>query len=320
MATQEERYKAANDFNSFGKVGQAFPIWKALADEGYAPAQFNVGFCYRSGNPVPKDYAKAVEWYLKAAEQGEASAQNNLGYHYYNGLGISQDYAKAAEWYGKAAAQGYAGAKEQLDKLKAEGKISAGSTAPQSPQNITANANQMKDILEQANALMEHNPDKALELYQKAANLGSGEALFVLYSVLDQEDDNDPQTKNAANVYLHKAAEAGYADAQFILACNYETGEGVQKNVAEAAKWYLKAAEQGYSDAQYGIGSLLCFGEGIEKDKKEGLKWLSKASNQGHANAKKYLDEINNAKIKRNVGIAGSIAKAVIEGLGNAIT
>jgi TPR repeat protein len=34
---------------------------------------------YENGQGVPKDEAKAVHWYEKAAEQGEANAQKNLG-------------------------------------------------------------------------------------------------------------------------------------------------------------------------------------------------------------------------------------------------
>lgn len=35
---------------------------------------------------VVQDYGKAVEWYTKAAEQGYAEAQSNLGYCYDFGL------------------------------------------------------------------------------------------------------------------------------------------------------------------------------------------------------------------------------------------
>jgi hypothetical protein len=48
------------------------------AEQGYAPAQNSLGFCYEYGDGVEKDLKKAVEWYTKAAEQGDARAQNNL--------------------------------------------------------------------------------------------------------------------------------------------------------------------------------------------------------------------------------------------------
>ena len=52
---------------------------KALADQGDAEAQNNLGLRYYNGEGVTKDYAEAVKWYRKAAEQGHAEAQFNLG-------------------------------------------------------------------------------------------------------------------------------------------------------------------------------------------------------------------------------------------------
>ena len=55
---------------------------------------------------VTQDYAKAREWYEKAAAAGDAVAMSQLGLLYDNGQGVAQDYAKAREWYEKAAAKG----------------------------------------------------------------------------------------------------------------------------------------------------------------------------------------------------------------------
>ena len=42
---------------------------------------------------------------------------------------------------------------------------------------------------------------------------------------------------------ITKAAEQGYADAQFLLGKQYEQGIGVLEDPREAARWYAKAAE-----------------------------------------------------------------------------
>ncbi len=63
-------------------VGLAMPAWGqdfALAEQGYARAQYNLGFMDANGEGVPQDYAAAVQWYRLAAEQEVAAAQNNLG-------------------------------------------------------------------------------------------------------------------------------------------------------------------------------------------------------------------------------------------------
>ena len=49
---------------------------------------------------------EAVEWFRKAAEQGHAQSQEELGYCYKLGIGVKKDYDKAREWFEKGAAQG----------------------------------------------------------------------------------------------------------------------------------------------------------------------------------------------------------------------
>ena len=66
---------------------------------------------------MPQDYAKAREWYEKAADKGDADAMSNLGLLYGNGQGVAQDYAKAREWYEKAADKGDASAMFSLGLL-----------------------------------------------------------------------------------------------------------------------------------------------------------------------------------------------------------
>jgi hypothetical protein len=86
-----------------GDYATALRMWRPLADQGSAIAQFNLGLMYENGQAVPRDYAAAANWYRKAVDQGNASAQANLGFMYANGEGVPRDYAAAASWYRKAA-------------------------------------------------------------------------------------------------------------------------------------------------------------------------------------------------------------------------
>ena len=65
---------------------------------------------YYSGKGVTQSYAKALEWYSRAANQGEAVGQYNMGISYDQGVALPQDFEKAVEWYQKAAALGDADA------------------------------------------------------------------------------------------------------------------------------------------------------------------------------------------------------------------
>ena len=93
---------------------KAVEWWQKAAAQGNAAPQYNLGLSYAHGEGVPKDATKAVEWWQKAAAQGYVEAQNNLGVRYFNGDGVAQDSAKAVEWWQKAAAQGDASAQFSL--------------------------------------------------------------------------------------------------------------------------------------------------------------------------------------------------------------
>ena len=87
-----------------GDYATALRLWRPLAEQGGADAQFNVGQMYRRGEGVPQDYAMAMFWFQKAADQGLPTAQNAVGQMYYFGHGVPQDYVQAHMWFNLAAA------------------------------------------------------------------------------------------------------------------------------------------------------------------------------------------------------------------------
>ena len=93
-----------------GEEAAAFAIWKPLAEEDDAQAQFWLGQMYDLGRGVGKDFKQAAIWYRRAADQGLPVAQHNLARMYETGEGVHvSDYAlsAAASWYRRAAQQGY---------------------------------------------------------------------------------------------------------------------------------------------------------------------------------------------------------------------
>ena len=105
-----------------GDYATALRLWRPLAEQGHAEAQFNLGLVYGMGQGVPQDDAEAVKWFRMAAEQGIAEAQNNLGSMYYDGRGVPQDDTEAVKWYRKAAEQGDAEAQTNLGAMLATGR------------------------------------------------------------------------------------------------------------------------------------------------------------------------------------------------------
>jgi hypothetical protein len=95
---------------------------RALAEQGYADAQYNLGIMYADGRGVPQDDAEALRWWRLAAEQGGAEAQYNLGNMYADGRGVPQDDAEALRWWRLAAEQGGAEAQFNLGIMYADGR------------------------------------------------------------------------------------------------------------------------------------------------------------------------------------------------------
>ena len=109
-------YKKARD------DAEAVKWYRKAADQGYAPAQCQLGFIYDKGRREQGNNSEAVKWYRKAADQGYSQAQNNLGILYQHGReGAVQDYSEAAKWYRRAAELGHKGGMYNLGVLYENG-------------------------------------------------------------------------------------------------------------------------------------------------------------------------------------------------------
>jgi hypothetical protein len=102
-----------------GDYATAIQLWRPLADQGLADAQFGLGVIYAEGRGVPKDYADALIWYRKAADQGYPLAQFGLAVMYANGRGVPKDNVSALMWLDLAAESGLTDAAESRDMITA---------------------------------------------------------------------------------------------------------------------------------------------------------------------------------------------------------
>jgi TPR repeat protein len=96
----------------------ALRIWRSLAEQGSAPAEFSLGLIYSRGQGVPQDNAEAVKWYLEAANQGNGAAQLKLGTMFARGRRVPQDNVCGLMWYNLAAAQSVEYAAGKRDALE----------------------------------------------------------------------------------------------------------------------------------------------------------------------------------------------------------
>lgn len=140
-----------------GDFPEAVRWHRKAAEQGFAPAQSQLGSHYADGLGVPQDDIEAsrwhrksverstskaivrpddmsaklsgvfatapmdLEWLLNAAEQGSPTAQTSLAFKYSDGAGVRQDDAEAARWFTRAAEQGFAPAQLMLGVKYANG-------------------------------------------------------------------------------------------------------------------------------------------------------------------------------------------------------
>ena len=123
---------------------------------------------------------------------------------------------------------------------------------------------------------------------QERAVQGDVEAQFNLGYMYDTGEGVQEDDVEAARWY-RLAADQGDVNAQHNLGLMYDTGEGVQEDDVEAARWYRLAADQGYVNAQYNLGLMYDTGEGVQEDDMEATRWYRLAAEQGNASAQYAL-------------------------------
>lgn len=92
------------------------------------------------------------------------------------------------------------------------------------------------------------DPEKALELWTKAASLGSKDAM-VRIALMTLRSPTDTSGRREAVTLLHRAADEGSVLAEVGLGYCYETGTGAPREDAEAALYYRAASMRGSQDA-----------------------------------------------------------------------
>jgi len=110
-------FQAGMDAYRAGDYETAYREWMALAEQGSAVAEFNLGLMFEQGKGRPVDLAVAAEWYLRAADGGFLRAQFAIAEMYEAGRGVERDVVEAYKWFKLAAEQRYEGARKRRKKL-----------------------------------------------------------------------------------------------------------------------------------------------------------------------------------------------------------
>lgn len=120
---------------------------------------------------------------------------------------------------------------------------------------------------------------KAFEWFMKGAELGDPECMYEIghriYDSIGCEKKGWPERGKMAFDWYLKSAQAGYVPAMRITAYMYD-GLAVEKNEPESFRWYLKAAKLGDEKSMCEVAKHYAIGKGVEKNLAEADKWFAK--------------------------------------------
>ncbi len=154
------------------------PALRAAAEKGDPHAQFIMGSHYLE----KRDFAKAAEWFEKAARRGLAVAQYRLGTLYERGRGVPQDVKKALDWYEKAARAGNVKAMHNLAVMLTNGQGGRTSYAEAARWFLSAARHGLRDsqynlaVLYQRGLGVLKDEEEAYKWFGIAARIGDADA------------------------------------------------------------------------------------------------------------------------------------------------
>lgn len=157
---------------------QAALFWyRKAADSGHLGACLSLGFIFREGLGVLRNYPESYRWYIKAVRRGARyRAQINLGHFYRLGLGVDKSYSNAVKWYAEIL---------NYEKLASEEEIAFVWEARRSLKNIRV-------------------------IVEKEAQLGNGDAAHAM-GIMHRMGEGVERDKRASKYWLSRAAEKGHS-------------------------------------------------------------------------------------------------------------
>ena len=241
---------------------------------------------------MEEDQAAGMRWYRKAAEQGFAPAQYQLGNIYHYGNGVEEDKVEALHWYRRGCRTRTFTCQDWSKTCR--GAVDAQELIPKANAGDANAQYRLSEAYEYGKGV-KLDRTKAIHWLRQAAENGHVEAQFSLGSDYSLGWHGLERDHAEANRWFRKAAEQGHAWAQSYLGHNYFLGRGVPQNYAQAVHWSRQAADQGRPEAQFMLGDAYYNGWGVPQNFVEAYVWFSLCAAQRDASwvpAKDNMDTI----------------------------
>ncbi|MVO18674.1 caspase family protein [Parasedimentitalea huanghaiensis] len=196
----------------------------ALADLGDTRSMLGLAYIRLNPNEGRFDPKAAVSFLQRAADAGSPEAQFELAKLYERGTGVSVDHPRALKLYQAAAEQDFADAINDLGFLHYQGGLG-----------------------------LPANPQKALEFFERAADLRHPQAQFNFAALIDDGLIADKGPDDSAH-YLYQALRTGSSDVLTLLS-ERPTMFTDQTRRALQARLKENSFYQGAIDGDFGPGT-----------------------------------------------------------------
>lgn len=288
------------------------------AENGDPEAQYQVGICYKDGKGVERSLDDAIKWLSLSAGQKYTEAMVAL-YHIYakeNNKNIAKKYLEEAVNYGNVNAintlayclyHGDDGYKQNIEKAVA--LLDSGVS-----QKSIISMRRRADIY-----LKDGDVERATELLKDAGNIGDIDSM-VKYAWIGFRDVKDFGKGVELKNLLEKGAANGNIEAVYYLACIYEGGYTIPRNIDLSVRLYKKAAENGDVKSKKRLGELFLHGcDDFEIDIEQARVWYMSAAASGDEESLSTISLKNpNSPFKEHVDIEfddGEMGKLNIIGM-----
>jgi uncharacterized protein len=258
------------------------------------------------------DYREALNWFQLAARQGSSEAEVSLAFLYVMGLGVEKNASQAVHWYRLAAEQGNPDGEFNMgvSYLSGQGVEQDQTLARKWLSSALAHgeggraANLMGTSYEVG---PERDYAEALGWYSKAAEMGYAEAQYNVCR-LTAQGFAKPTDFQGAIKWCSVLAESGDQWGQYGMGQINENGIGMPPNLEAAASWYLKSAEQGNPAAQLSLGAMYANGKGVKRNLIQAYVWVALAASRKHPEAQPYLKSVAANMSKPQIAAARGMA------------
>ena len=270
-----------------GVIGMVDGQWYARAgDELVEQAQ------YLTGDEKRDKLSQALVYIQQSVDKGNGDGLALLAERYYEGDAVERDYSRAFDL-----------AEQSSDKGSAKGMG-------------------MLAVCFYNGHGVERSYDRAFELASKSAGMDDKRGTFCLATCYKEDHvpsdsdrgSKDENKKEAFNLFV-KAAEQGYAPAEYEAGCCLRFGWGTKQSDEhdkQAVQYFQRACDKNYVLAMAQLGDCYYWGKGVDTNYGRAREWYERsyAGNDGYgAYSLAWCYYTGNGVGKRDLGKAFELSK-----------